>query len=78
MKLSKKASLPLDFRPEIDTTTELNVKSAAYNLSLIGVLRWIVELGRAHITVEASIMALFMAAHRQGHFIGEVLQIFAH
>ena len=79
MKLPKKASSPLkgDYRPEIDITTELNGKSAAYYQSLIGVLRWIVELGRADITVEASMMASFMAAPRQGH-LDQVLHIFAY
>ena len=79
MKLSKKANSPLEgkYCPEIDITTELNGKSAAYYQSLIWVLCWIVELGRADITVEVSIMASFMAPPRQGH-LDQVLHIFAY
>ena len=41
------------YRPEIDITPELGEGDAAYFHSLIGVLRWIVELGRVDINVEA-------------------------
>ena len=33
------------YRPEFDVSRELNVADAAYYQSLIGILRWIVELG---------------------------------
>ena len=33
-------------RPELDVSRELNVADAAYYQSLIGIWRWIVELGR--------------------------------
>ena len=36
-------------------------------MSLIGVLRWIVELGRVDITCEVSMMASMMAMPREGH-----------
>ena len=41
------------YRPEIDITRELGSEDAAYYHSLLGVLRWIVELGRIDIIVEA-------------------------
>ena len=44
-------------RPEIDITPELGEEDAAYFHSLIGVLRWILELGRVDINVEASILS---------------------
>ena len=54
-------------RPELDTSPELNSEDTSYYQSLIGVLRWIVELGRIDIATEASTMASHMAMPRQGH-----------
>ena len=50
-KLAAKAPTPLksNYRPEIDITKELGEDKASYYQSLIGVLRWIVELGRVEI-----------------------------
>ena len=50
--------LTLDYRPEVDVRPELGSKQAAYYQSLIGALRWIVEIGRADITMEVSVMAV--------------------
>ena len=46
--LAAKSVTPMasGYRPEIDITPELGEADAAYFHSLIGVLRWIVELGR--------------------------------
>ena len=51
MKLCNKAILPLvnDYRPEIDQSRELDDEGVTYYQSWIGVLRWIVELGRVDI-----------------------------
>ena len=77
--LPTKASAPISngYRPEIDVTPELDVKEAAYYQSLIGILRWIVELGRADICVEASMMASCMALPRRGH-LEQLYHIFAY
>ena len=37
--------LKRDYKPEVDESQELGSEDAAYYQSLIGVLRWIVELG---------------------------------
>jgi hypothetical protein len=50
--------LSTDYRPELDVTPELGEAEASYYHSLIGVLRWIVELGRVDIDVEVSMMYL--------------------
>ena len=55
------------YRPEIDVSPELEGAEASYFHSLIGVLHWIVELGRADIYVEVLIMSLHLALPRQGH-----------
>ena len=67
--LPKRATAPLstNYRPEIDTSPELEPQRASYYQSLIGILRWIVELGRVDITCEVSMMASCMALPREGH-----------
>ena len=45
--------------------------------SLIGILRWMVELGRADITAGVSMMASCMAMPRQGH-LEQLFHIFAY
>ena len=53
-KLPTKVETPLrtTYRPELDVSPELGSTEATYYMSLIGVLRWIVELGRVDICLE--------------------------
>ena len=78
-RLPHKAPNPLstDYRPEIDVTPELGEDDASYYHTLIGVLRWIVELGRVDIDVEVSMMSSHLALPREGH-LKEVYHIFAY
>ena len=78
-RLPTKASSPFTsgHRPEIDVTNELNDVDTACYQSLIGILRWIVELGRVDITTEASMMASCMALPRQGH-LDQLFHMFAY
>ena len=57
-KLAAKALTPMksNYRPEIDITKELGEDESSYYQSLIGVLRWIVELGRVDICCEVSML----------------------
>jgi hypothetical protein len=68
-KLPYKAPTPLSsgYRPEIDNSPELNNNNATYYHSLIGILQWIVKLGRADIFVEVSMMSSHLALLRVGH-----------
>ncbi|GAX21971.1 hypothetical protein FisN_16Hh038 [Fistulifera solaris] len=77
--LPAKADTPMrtSYRSELDVSPELDPTLAAYYMSLIGVLRWIVELGRVDICLEVSILSSFMAMPREGHF-EQVLHIFAY
>ena len=77
--LPKKASAPFstNYRPEIDVSSTLNPTEAAYYQSLIGILRWIVELGRVDITCEVSMMASMMAMPRIGH-LNQLFHMFAY
>ena len=69
MKIPKRSTspLPAGYRPEMDISPELPDDEVNNYQSLIGILRWIVELGRVDITCEVSVMASFMAMPRQGH-----------
>ena len=77
--LPRKAETPIStvYRPELDVTPELNADDAAYFQSLIGILRWIVELGRVDICLEVSMLSSCLALPREGH-LEQVLHIFAH
>ena len=68
-KLAPSAKTPFtsNYRPEIDMTDELDDENAAYYQSLIGILRWMVELGRVDICVEVSQMSSHLALPRKGH-----------
>ena len=74
--LKVKSPWPTNYRPESDITAELVPRKASYYQSLIGVLRWIVELGRGHLAMKVSAMASMMALPREGH-LNTVFQMFA-
>ena len=78
-KMSNKADTPLTttYSSELDVSRELNVADAAYYQSLIGILRWIVELGRVDVCLEVSMMSSHLALPREGH-LEQVLLIFAY
>ena len=77
--LLKKASTPmsLSYSPEIDASAELDQDGIGYYQSLIGVLRWIVEMGRMDICMEVSSLSSYIAMPREGH-MQQVLHIFAY
>jgi hypothetical protein len=78
-KLVTKASTPISagYRPEADMTPLLGEKQASYFQGLIGVLRWICELGRIDILLEVSLLSRFLAAPRQGH-LEQAFHVFAY
>ena len=53
------------------------LRPALYFMSLIGILRWAVELGRIDITTEVSELSSFFSAPRYGH-LNQALYIFAY
>ena len=79
LKIPSKAETPLmtSYRPELDVSPELTPQDSAYYQSLIGILRWIVELGRIDICLEVSMMSSHLAMPRKGH-LDQVLHIFAY
>ena len=65
-----------DYCPEIDVTPELCPKEASYFQSLIGVLRWIVELGRGDLTIEVYALTSMMTLPCEGH-LQQIFNMFA-
>jgi hypothetical protein len=65
----KRASTPFcrEYPPEVDMTKELGDDKASFYQSQIGVLRWMVEIGRIDIITEVSMLALCVTAPRAGH-----------
>jgi hypothetical protein len=78
-KLPAKADTPIQtsFRPELDISPELNETESSYYQSLIGVLRWMVELGRVDICLEVSMLSSHLALPREGH-LEQLFHIFAY
>ena len=78
-KIPNKVETPmwLTYRLELDVSEELSPSDASYYQSLIGILRWIVELGRVGICLEVSMMSTHLALPRKGH-MEQVMQIFGY
>ena len=74
--LEKRNRVTSGYRPEIDVTAELDAADASYYHFLIGILRWIVDLGRIDITCEISMLSSHFALPREGH-LEEVLHVYA-
>jgi hypothetical protein len=70
LKSSKRqgaAPFPNGYRAETDLSEELALEEASYYHSQIGILRWMVELGRIDIITEVSMLASHLALPRRGH-----------
>ena len=65
------------YRPELDASPELDARRASYYQGLIGILRWVVELGRVDILIPVAMLSRYLTAPRVGH-LEEVLHIFAY
>ena len=79
LKLRPNVRAPLSnkYRPELDSSPELSVEDASWYQSMIGILRWIVEMGRIDICVEVSMMSSQVAMPREGH-LQQLYQIFGY
>ena len=63
------------YRPEIDTSVECNDAQVTLFQNVIGILRWVVELGRIDIAFEVSILSRYLVQPRTGHLL-QALHIF--
>ena len=69
MKFYSRAVTPMQqgFIPELDTSEELDSKNITLYQELIGILRWVIELGRVDIYLEVSMLSAYQASPREGH-----------
>jgi hypothetical protein len=77
--LRNRVSTPLadKYRPELDVSDLLDDRRANYYQGLIGVLRWICELGRVDILTPVALLSRFLAAPREGH-LDAAFHVFAY
>ena len=70
--LAKKAGNPFrasdNYEPELDVSEPLTPELASYFQSIIGVMRWMIEIGRVDIATEVSLLSSHLAMPREGHF----------
>ena len=79
MSLNRRGTAPLSpgYCPEIDSSPELEIQDITYYQSLIGILRYMVEMGRINITCKVSMMSSFFVIPREGH-LQQLLHMFAY
>ena len=66
-----------EYRPEIDTSPELDANQQNYYKGLIGILRWICKLGRLDIVMSVSLLPSYLAQARVRH-LNQVFHMFAY
>ena len=69
--------LPIGYAPVKDVTPELDPELASYYQSIIGVLRWIVKLGKIDINSEISMLASHLALPREGN-LEAIFRVFSY
>ena len=79
MGLPTRTRVPMSngYDASLDDSEELSDEDANYYQSLIGIMRWIVEMGRMDVATETSILSSYIANPRKGHFM-ELLRVFAY
>ena len=65
------------YRPELDTTPECNTEKITLYQNLIGICRWICELGRLDILLETNLLSQYMVSPREGH-LRQLLNLFCY
>jgi hypothetical protein len=77
-RLKTKVTTPIadNYRAELDATPKLKSERTTYFQGLIGVLRWIVDLGRLDIMVAVAMLSNHLMAPRQDH-LKQCFHIFA-
>ena len=78
-RLPARCQTPISFgyRPELDVTAYLDDEQTNYYQSLIGILRWAVELGRIDIAYEVSLLSSHLSSPRTGH-MQQVYHVFGY
>ena len=58
---------PMDYCADTDTLEPLTPENASFFMHLIGVMRWMMEIGRIDIATEVSILSSYLAFPPEGH-----------
>jgi hypothetical protein len=68
-RLPTKCTAPMSggYRPECDQSAELEAERTSYYQGLIGILRWMCELGRIDLLVPVSMLSRYLMGPRVGH-----------
>ena len=77
---SSKPKMPFtsaSYRPELDGTDECNTDMTTLYQNLIGICRWMCELGRIDILLEINLLSQYMVSPRIGH-MRQLINIFAY
>jgi hypothetical protein len=77
LKTTAKTPFPSNYRPELDVSDELDADLCSRYSQLIGVLRWMIEIGRIDIYYEVSVLSQYLASPRVGH-LETVYHLFAY
>lgn len=77
LKTKVSGVLPSGYRPELESSDLLGPDEAHFYMQAIGILRWIVELGRIDICCEVSMLSSYSVSPREGH-LEAVLHIFSY
>ena len=67
----------MSYDPELDTSQELDPDAASNYLTIIGILRWMIELGRINVITKVSLLLFCRAVPGEGHLEAAIL-IIAH
>ena len=63
------------YRPELDVSEECDEEQVEFYQSLVGILRWLCEIGRLDILTETSLLSTYLMCPRIGH-LHQALHIF--
>ena len=66
-----------DYHPELDNSNPLSDNDAVWFQALVGILRWLVEIGRMDISNPVSLLSSYLACPKEGHFLA-ILRIFGY
>jgi hypothetical protein len=78
-QLPTRANTPLssNYRPELDVSLILPDHLTNYYQQILGILRWLVELGRIDIHLPVALLAQYLAQPRYGH-LEQAFHVFAY
>ena len=78
IKLPLKIMTPIQtsYQPDLDISLELKSEDGAYYQLLVGILIWMLELGRINICLEVSMIFIHLVLPQEGH-LKQLYHVFA-